>query len=222
MYTFFWDLTITLEENGSMRTCVYRKNTSTNSLLHWGSYHAVPLKWGIPIGQYLRAKRNCSDIMSCKEECDNLYRKFWQRSYPKKPLHRVYVRATPRSALLSQKPLNLKICCVGMYDTNNRNVIKILTKCWTILRLDPDLMPALTHFPSVTYRRGRNLKDMLVHGHLQKIKTGTTWLKSNVIGSHPCGDCRFCHLIPTKNPLRTLWIIRFTKYVNVLTTRPQM
>lgn len=106
------------------------KKTSTNNFLQWESYHPTPLKRGIPTGQYLRARRNCSDPIAFKEECDKLYVKFHQRGYPKKVLHHAFTRAnaTPRESLL-QSSINIQSCnepitrLIGTYDTQNREVI---------------------------------------------------------------------------------------------------
>lgn len=57
----FLDLTISWGGDGSVVTKVFRKPTATNSFLHWGRYHPLPLRRGITIGQYLLAKRNCTD-----------------------------------------------------------------------------------------------------------------------------------------------------------------
>lgn len=168
----FLDLTITLTGDGSVHTKVYRKETATNSFLHWDSSHPVPLKWGIPIGQYLRARRNCSDDSSFNDECNKWYHKFILRGYPKKTLHRAYARAkaTSRESLLSKKTLNKrmynKIKCIGTYDANKVEIVNFLKRYWPILRADNDLAEILTPYPSVTYRRGGNLRDLLVHSHI--------------------------------------------------------
>lgn len=201
----FLDLTITLTGDGSVHTGVYRKETATNSFLHWDSSHPLPLKRGIPVGQYLRARRNCSDDIGFKSECDKLYRKFIQRGYPKKTLHRAFARAssTPRETLLSKtittkKPTDDKIRCIGTFDTNNIEVINILKRYWPILRADKDLIDFLTPYPSVTYRRGNNLKDFLVHSFLGPLNQPRTWLQTATVGSHSCGECSFCTYMPTK------------------------
>lgn len=198
----FLDLTISLVGDGSVQTRVYRKETSTNSFLHWDSAHPVPLKRGIPVGQYLRARRNCSNESSFVDECNKLYNKFIQRGYPKKTLHRAYARAkaTPRKSLLSKKTIEKttqKIRCIGTLDTNNSEVINILKRYWPILTSDNDLTDILTPYPSITYRRGGNLRDFLVHSHLDH-EPSNNWLQSSILGSHPCGDCKFCSYMPTK------------------------
>lgn len=84
------------------------------------------------------------------------------------------------------------------YDTNNFEVMNILKRCWPILRTDSDLMDILTPYPSVTYRRGGNLRDFLVHSHLDSSNSQKNWLQLSIVGSHSCGDCKFCTYMPTK------------------------
>lgn len=102
----FLDLTISFGNEGNVTTEVYRKLTSTNGFLHWQSYHPKPLRSDIPIGQYLRARHNCSEETSFELECKELYNCFRAKGYPKKVLHRAYYRAktTPRDDLLGPKP----------------------------------------------------------------------------------------------------------------------
>lgn len=80
----FLDLTITLTGDWGCTHEGLSQKTSTNGFLHWDSHHPASLKQGIPVGQYLCARRNCSDDASFKEECDKLYHRFRQRGYPKK------------------------------------------------------------------------------------------------------------------------------------------
>lgn len=35
--------------------------------------------------------------------------------------------------------------------------MKILTKHWPLLMTDPDLKEVITKYPSITYRRGKNI-----------------------------------------------------------------
>lgn len=43
-----------------MVTCTSRKETAANTLLRADSHHPIWLKDGIPVGQFLRIKRNCT------------------------------------------------------------------------------------------------------------------------------------------------------------------
>lgn len=120
----FLDLNISLDNDGTIVTWVFQKRTATNSFLHWESYHPISLCLGIPIGQYLHVRRNCTD-----EEGFELYSRFQARGYPKKVLHQAYYRAKtpPREPLLMKKETrsNKQIRCVGTYDGNNARIKQI-------------------------------------------------------------------------------------------------
>ncbi|XP_069585080.1 uncharacterized protein [Ranitomeya imitator] len=48
----FLDIKLTIEEN-RVSSCLYRKLTATNNLLHYSSFHPVHLKKGIPKGRQI-------------------------------------------------------------------------------------------------------------------------------------------------------------------------
>lgn len=142
----FLDLKILNDQGGCIQTEIYRKPTSTNGFLQWGSYHPTPLKRGIPTGQYLRARRNCSNEEAFEIECNNLYQRFVDRGYPKKHLKRAYWRAkhSEREELLKESTNNrvqseLIIRCIGTFDGHNPEVVGILKRHWPILMTDSDL-----------------------------------------------------------------------------------
>ena len=43
----FLDMLITPDEEGKLKTSVYRKPTHTNQYLHWDSHHVIPLKYSV-------------------------------------------------------------------------------------------------------------------------------------------------------------------------------
>lgn len=185
-----------------LQTNIYRKPTSTNSFLHWQSHHPPALKNGIPIGQHLRARRNCSTEVDFQNECRTLYQRFCERGYPKRPLRRAYLRAlhTPRATLLTNlnpPPKDSTIRLIGTFDNYAQEIRTILRRHWSILLTDSDLTGVLPTYPSVTYRRGKNLREKLVHSHLKsEPQGGSEWLCSRTIGTFPCGTCSFCPMIP--------------------------
>lgn len=200
----FLDLKIWIDEHKHIQTCIYRKPTATNGFLHWDSWHPPSLKKGIPTGQYLRAWRNCSQDSDFQEECEGLFRRFRDRSYPKRPLRAAYhrARATPRNILLTDfapKPQDMQVRCIGTFDNKANAVKKILRKHWHLLTADTDLTEVLTPYPNVTYRRGNNLRDLLVHSHLKvDSPSGSDWLKSSITVFFPCGGCSFCSMMPKR------------------------
>ena len=58
---------VVLEKDGSLSTKLYRKPTDRNAYLHFNSYHPVKQKENIPFGQFIRAKKICTN----KTEAEN-------------------------------------------------------------------------------------------------------------------------------------------------------
>ncbi|XP_075208158.1 uncharacterized protein LOC142313057 [Anomaloglossus baeobatrachus] len=82
----FLDLKLSLE-NSRIITDLFRKPTSTNSFLHYSSFHPGHLRNGIPKGQFLRLRRNCSHDVDFRTQSRDLTRRFQARGYPKKDIN---------------------------------------------------------------------------------------------------------------------------------------
>ncbi|XP_077132097.1 uncharacterized protein LOC143787335 [Ranitomeya variabilis] len=63
----FLDLKIMLQDN-RIYTTLFRKGTATNNLLHYSSFHPRHLRNSIPKCQFLRLRRNCSQISKLKQD----------------------------------------------------------------------------------------------------------------------------------------------------------
>ncbi|XP_063295353.1 serine/threonine-protein kinase N2-like [Pelobates fuscus] len=87
----FLDLKILLQQDGTIQTELFRKATSTNSLLHWDSHHPYKLKASIPYG---RAWRNCSVDQTFYDECKILRSRFKELGYPNRVLKRAFQRVS--------------------------------------------------------------------------------------------------------------------------------
>lgn len=83
----FLDLQITLEK-GQLSTCTFRKETADNTLQHATSHHPHWLKNGIPVGQFLRIKRNCTEAADYRLESLDLYARFRERGYSHRQIRR--------------------------------------------------------------------------------------------------------------------------------------
>ncbi|CAJ0947475.1 unnamed protein product [Ranitomeya imitator] len=87
----FLDVLITKSRDGDhLESTIYRKPTATNSLLRWDSSHLYSLKKGIPKGQYLRLRRNCSNQRDFKVMADDLRLRFLARGYPDRILREAF------------------------------------------------------------------------------------------------------------------------------------
>lgn len=76
----FLDLLITLQD-GHLFTRTFRKETSANTLLSATCHHAHWLRNIIPVGQFLRIKRNCTKTSDYRKESIELYARFRERGY---------------------------------------------------------------------------------------------------------------------------------------------
>ncbi|CAJ0923823.1 unnamed protein product [Ranitomeya imitator] len=193
----FLDVMIRRTPNGGLTTSIYRKPTSTNSLLNWHSHHPIPLKKGIPKGQFLRLRRNCSNIKMFHSQAGDMFTRFREKNYPPHILTAAYNVAAnaDRQQLLQKNEQKLedeKIRIIGTFDSQHQKVRGILNKHWDILRMDPDLRDLLGARPDITFRKGRSLKDSLVHSHYLKPTGGDTWLGRKPCGFLRCGGCQFC------------------------------
>ncbi|XP_073530808.1 uncharacterized protein [Phyllobates terribilis] len=98
----------------SLVSKLHRKSTATNSLLHYQSFHPRNLRDSIPVGQFSRAKRNCTTQEDYKTEARNLTSRFRERGYPKAVISKAHqkVLVKPREMLLQSR--------VNMEDTQIR------------------------------------------------------------------------------------------------------
>lgn len=73
----FLDLIIQITDRCTLNSKLYRKSTAAaNSLLHAERFHPRALVRGIPIGQYLRVRRNCCTERDFEVEAKNLRKIF--------------------------------------------------------------------------------------------------------------------------------------------------
>lgn len=89
----FLDVRIIKSPEGTIQTTIYRKPTATNSLLHWQSSHPFALKKGIPYGQFLRLRRNCTQLSDFKNQASEMANRFREKGYPESVISRAYNRA---------------------------------------------------------------------------------------------------------------------------------
>lgn len=107
----------------------------------WGG---ISLKKGIPYGQFLHLKRNCSSISGFKKQAQDLQIHFREKRLPDYILRQAYKKSltTDRTELLTPRDKDTSSCqlihLIGTFDEASSSVKAILTKHWDILRLDPD------------------------------------------------------------------------------------
>lgn len=81
------------EESGLLTVDLFVKPTARNTLLHYESYHPTIQKNSIPFGEFLRVRRNCTNIRDFDIKAETMKKKFLMRGYPKKVIRDSYKRA---------------------------------------------------------------------------------------------------------------------------------
>ncbi|CAJ0961660.1 unnamed protein product, partial [Ranitomeya imitator] len=184
--------------NGYLTTDVYRKSTAVNSLFHASSAHHPQTTRVILVGQFFSMRRICSES-KFQNQAGVLTRQLQQRGYNHKDIRKGYRRAagTQRGQLLTKRKVSHlqdePIRLITTFNSRWTDVMAILRRHWSILTADEDLSRYLPANPSVTWRRSKNLKDLLTRSHYvapQKsyfsTRAGPVW------GSFQCCDCSAC------------------------------
>ncbi|OCT78766.1 hypothetical protein XELAEV_18029856mg [Xenopus laevis] len=160
---------VMIKKDGLLCTKTYRKSTATNTLLYAESHHPESLIKGIPIGQFLRIRRNCTFDDDFENQAVDLAQRLKNHGYDSNSIKRGYLRAKEktRSALI--------------YKPKNRD----------------ENTEAVGPFPRMTARRAPSLRDRLTNSHFvnSKQENAINWLPKCVKGMYKCGHCKCCKFI---------------------------
>ena len=85
----FLDVLITPEEDGSLKTSVYRKPTHTDRYPQWDILYTIPSKYSVAGILYHRANTLCSNPQVLQEEEDHLFQALKRCKYPTWAMNRV-------------------------------------------------------------------------------------------------------------------------------------
>ena len=77
----FLDTLVTINEDGSLNTKVYRKPTHTDLYLQWDSHHSIAAKYSVINTLHYRAKAVCSSKQLLKEEEEHLQKVLIENKY---------------------------------------------------------------------------------------------------------------------------------------------
>ncbi|XP_069495412.1 uncharacterized protein [Ambystoma mexicanum] len=194
----FLDLIIK-DDFGKLKCSLFRKTTARNTLLHYSSNHPRHIRDNLPYGQFLRIRRNCSELFDYYEQADKLSSRLRDRGYPKRLITQAYKRArfTDRDNLLTPKQNsnsvldknNSQMTCVLTHGPQTFEIKKLISKYWPIVKINlPDTPP-----PRFAFKRGSNIRDKLVHSSLKKAAPRIgLWDLRTTTGHFPCGSCSVC------------------------------
>ena len=104
------DTSVTINEDGSLNTRVYRKPTHTDLYLQWDSHHSIAAKYSVINTIHHRTKAVSSNKQLLKEEEDHLQKVFTENKYLIWALNRVKLKtkANQTQEQCKQKNTNAK------------------------------------------------------------------------------------------------------------------
>ncbi|KAJ1100609.1 hypothetical protein NDU88_005690 [Pleurodeles waltl] len=159
----FLDLLIT-EKNGLLKTEVYYKPTDRNNVLQFRSFHPRSLRENLPVGQFLRLRRKCTELTDFKKHAKKLTDKLQARGYPAYLLRRAEKRArfSNRETLLQPTTRTNKedtLICVTTFNPASDTIKKIINEDWKILTSGG--LPF--QLPLNAFKKAKSIRDMIVH-----------------------------------------------------------
>lgn len=197
----FLDIQIFINSDRTVGTTLFRKPSVGNSLLHANSFHPVSMITNVPYGQYLRLRRNCSEVVQFELEAKALRDRLRLRGYSNKCLKKAYIRAKKQDRLnlihgqtTPKSDPGLRI--ITRFSGQHQRVRDLLQKHWYLLMGDPNVSKHLKAHPEITYRQSRSIRHHIIHSHYVPSST----VIANTKGTRPCHKCGFCrHIYASRN-----------------------
>ena len=163
-------------DSTSIRTTVFYKPTDAHCYLLYTSSHPQSCRDSLPVSQLLRLRRLCQDEDDFIQQAHTMMDFFRQRLYPESVLLSALQRVLPISRQESLTPLHRsstdRTKLVITHHPHNFAAVRILTHHLSILRSDPTTRMLFPDPPLVSYKRDRNLRDLLVRSRLHDHKLG--------------------------------------------------
>ncbi len=218
----FLDVQVTKNAQGYLTTDLYTKPTDSHAYLNYSSCHPRHIVNSIPYSQAVRIKRICSDPDQCMSRLKDLKSNLQARGFPARLIQRSIDMALNNTKPNDQTRDTKAIPLILTYDPRKKAMNKIITDNEKLLETDSMGSGFKKEYHTmVTYRRPRNLKDILVHSDFvrppkrkngmttcakhcsscpqvlltDKIKSTTTQKEYEVQGSHTCQSNHVIYLI---------------------------
>ena len=192
----FLDVRVSLKGD-YLCTDVYAKPTDSKSYLHFSSDHPIYVKKAISVGLAMRAKRICSNDSDYLHQTRDIRKNLSSRGYPARYISQGLsrVRSMKRMDVL-EKAAGGKdrrgVPLVVTYSAHLPNISNILKEKKSILARSERLKNIFSSNNDVftSYKRGTNLRDILVHRKTKQIAEGRHK------GQGDCGkNCSVCRVI---------------------------
>ena len=158
----FLDLDIYISNN-SYQTKAHFKPTNTFSYLHGSSNHPPSTFKGVHKGENIRILGNTSEEHQYTSTMSFITTQFRKRKYPPWLTNSPVIPFNDRATYLTtaERDKNLSTSFITTFDPTI-SVRDSLLKDWPRLSSHPELRTVFTSPPMITYKRSRNLSQLLV------------------------------------------------------------
>ena len=203
----FLDVDVHLQPNGHFTTSLYRKPTDTYRYLHYKSFHPKHQKRSIPYSQFVRVRRICTHTKDFYSFTNLMTAHLSTRGYPMKLLldSQSKAAALDRTTLINPPPrptTDQNIPLIVTFDPNHQNISNGIDRSRFLL---DNVKPPLTNQRvMVTFRRNKNLKDILVHSSLNPNKTPLHCLPCRKPRCTTCPHIDTCRTVTSTSTNNTL------------------
>ena len=166
----FLDVSVILE-NGKLTTDLYSKPIDKHQYLYSTSCHPKHTKTSLPYCLALRLRRICSTDTLFQKRTREMKHHLLQRGYKNGCIQDAINKAssvTREEALTNKRNQKIlkRVPFVITYNPMLPNIPKILNESHTILHASERCAEVFQEVPLVSYKRARNLCDMLVSKRL--------------------------------------------------------
>ena len=156
------------DQKHKIQTTIFRKSTDQQTYLHAQSNHPKSLKDSIPYTEALQIQTICSTPLEFNKNCDIIKKRFKERGYPENLVIKQVDKLTniKRKQLLStnKRTIQNRLPVSITYNRYLPNISNIITKNLTSLQISPTLQKVFDKKPMMTYKRNKNLGE-LIGGH---------------------------------------------------------
>ena len=168
-----------MSESGYISTSLFCKPTDARAYLHYTSDHPPCTKRAIPKGLGIRLKRICSNQPDYQRHRGKLIERLIERGYPREEVTTELekVDRTRKDNLFERRRKKDKKCDEGRvpmvltFSSFLPDISAIMRKNRSMLHRSEKLRKNFQKDPMVAYKRGSNLRDILVHRKTRRALT---------------------------------------------------
>ena len=200
----YLDATLAIEDNGRISSDLFTKPTDSHQYLLPSSNHPPHVHEHLPYGLALRIRQIVSSDDRLRTRLAELRDFLLDRGYNEVAIQEQFERAAgvPRQQTLQKRRrvTNNRVPLVCSWDERLPDLRQILRQYFPVLQSEASLEQCFTSPPLLSFRRTRNLRDILVYG-TQK----NTSAQDAPIGTHKClhSRCLTCPIVHNITQIQT-------------------